>query len=119
MLEVVLSDFARLETETSSSESSQQTSYDKMMDETNQDNAVKETESAHKSHKKDKSDEDIRNLKKNLKMTQKELDTALDYYGKLKQECVDTGLSFEERTKMREAEVASLQEALQMLNGGL
>jgi len=119
MLEVVLSDFARLETETSSSESSQQTSYDKMMDETNQDNAVKETESAHKSHKKDKSDEDIRNLKKNLKMTQKELDTALDYYGKLKQECVDTGLSFEEHTKMREAEVASLQEALQMLNGGL
>jgi len=119
MLEVVLSDFARLETETSSSESSQQTSYDNMMDETNQDVAVKETESAHKSHKSDKASEDIRNLKKNLKMTQTELDTALDYYGKLKQECVDTGLSFEERTKMREEEVKSLQEALQMLDGGL
>jgi len=119
MLEVVLSNFARLETETSSSESSQQTSYDNMMDETNQDVAVKETESAHKSHKADKASEDIRNLKKNLKMTQTELDTALDYYGKLKQECVDTGLSFEERTKMREEEVKSLQEALQMLDGGL
>ena len=36
MLEVVLSDFARLESETSSHEDSAQAAYDKMMDETNQ-----------------------------------------------------------------------------------
>merc|ERR1719353_1910424 len=83
MLEVVLSDFARLETETSSSEASQSSSYDKMMDETNEDIAVMETESTHKSNKKDKSGEDISNLKKNLGLTQSELDKAMDYYGKL------------------------------------
>merc|ERR1712139_666683 len=43
MLEVVLSDFARLETETSASEDAQQSAYDKMMDETNENVAVKET----------------------------------------------------------------------------
>jgi len=117
MLEVVLSDFARLETETSSSEASQSSSYDKMMDETNEDIAVMETESTHKSNKKDKSGEDISNLKKNLALTQSELDKAMDYYGKLKQECVDTGLNYADRKRMREEEIASLQEALSMLSG--
>jgi hypothetical protein len=117
MLEVVLSDFARLETETSSSEASQSSSYDKMMDETNEDIAVMETESTHKSNKKDKSGEDISNLKKNLGLTQSELDKAMDYYGKLKQDCVDTGLNYADRKKMREEEIASLQEALSMLSG--
>ena len=117
MLEVVLSDFARLESETDSSENSQATAYNNMMDETNEDLAVKDTEVAHKNHKKDKAEEDIRSLKKNLSLTQGELDTALDYYGKLKQDCVDTGLNYADRKKMREEEVASLQEALQMLDG--
>merc|ERR1719235_976970 len=85
MLEVVLSDFARLESETASAEESQQTAYDKMMDETNEDVAVKETEITHKTNKKDKCDEDIRSLNKDMKLTQSELDKALDYYGKLKQ----------------------------------
>jgi len=115
MLEVVLSDFARLESETSSSEAAQSSSYNRMMDETNEDVAVKETEVAHKNHKRDKADEDIRSLKKVLELTQSELDKALDYYGTLKQDCVDTGLNYADRKKMREEEIASLQEALQML----
>jgi len=117
MLEVVLSDFARLESETSAAEDSQATSFQKMMDETNEDVAVKETEIAHKSKQKDTTEEAIRSLEKDLKLTQSELDKALDYYGKLKQQCVDTGLSYEERKRMREEEIVSLQEALKMLNG--
>jgi len=117
MPEVVLSDFARLESETSAAEDAQQSAYDKMMDETNEDVAVKETEMNHKVDKKDKCGEDITSLKKDLKLTQEELDKALDYYSKLKAECVDTGLSYEDRKKAREEEIASLQEALKMLNG--
>jgi len=117
MLEVVLSDFARLESETSSHEDSQQASYEKMMDETNEDIAVKETEVKHKENLKDKAGENILSLKKNLALTQTELDKALDYYGKLKTECLDTGLSYAERKRMREEEIVSLQEALKMLNG--
>jgi len=117
MLEVVLSDFARLESETGASEDLQQSTYDKMMDETNQDVAVKETESNHKSNKKDQAAGNMVDLKKNLKITQSELDSALDYYAKLKAECVDTGLSYEDRKRMREEEIVSLQEALKMLAG--
>merc|ERR1719217_1593248 len=84
MLEVVLSDFARLQSETEQSENVQQASYDRMMDEANEDVAVKETEVNHKTNKKDQAGENINSFKKNLKMTQAELDNAMDYYTKLK-----------------------------------
>merc|ERR1719380_286522 len=79
MLEVVLSDFARLESETSQSEQIQQSTYDKMMDDTNESVAIKETEMSHKNNKKDQANENMQSLNKNLKMIQNELDNALDY----------------------------------------
>jgi len=117
MLEVVLSDFARLESETSTAEDSQQAAYDKMMDETNEDVAIKETEMNHKSNKKDQANENVQSFKKNLAMTQEEVDKAMDYYAKLKARCVDTGNSYAERKAAREEEIVSLQEALKMLAG--
>merc|ERR1719352_159375 len=117
MLEVILSDFARLETETSTAENTNQDVYDKFMNDSEADTAVKETEIEHKSNKKDTCTDDIRDLNKNLKLTQSELDKALNYYDKLKAECVDTQLSYEERVQMREEEIQSLQEALKVLAG--
>merc|ERR1719158_2480184 len=116
MLEVVLSDFARLETETTTAESQAQDSYDKFMDESSQDVAVKETEIAHKEKSKEDCDANNRSLKKELELTQEELDAAMDYYDKLKPDCVDTGLSYEERVQKREEEIQSLQEALKVLD---
>merc|ERR1719460_379179 len=115
MLEVILSDFARLETETQAAEDQQATTYQKFMDESNEDVAVKETEIEHKSNKKDTATENIASLNKNLKLTQSELDKALDYYDKLKADCVDIKVSYEERVQMREEEIQSLQEALKVL----
>jgi len=117
MMEVILSDFARLETETSQAESTAAATYEKFMNESNEDVAVKETEIEHKSNKKDTAEESIRSLDKNLKLTQTELDKALEYYEKLKAECVDTQVSYEERVRMREEEIQSLQEALKVLAG--
>merc|ERR1719440_2370690 len=117
MLEVILSDFARLETETTEAENSAAAAYEKFMNESNEDVAVKETEIEHKSNKKDTTAENIRELNKNLKLTQTELDKALEYYEKLKAECVDTQVSYEERVRMREEEIQSLQEALKVLAG--
>jgi len=115
MLEVVLSDFARLETETQSSEDSAASQYEQFMNESTEDVAVKETEIEHKSNKQDTCNETIASLNKNLKLTQTELDKALDYYDKLKAECVDTKVSYEDRVRMREEEIQSLQEALKVL----
>merc|ERR1719238_2514622 len=115
MLEVILSDFARLETETSSAEAEAQGAYDKFTDESNQDVAVKETEIAHKEKNKEDCDANNRSLKKELELTQEELDAAMDYYDKLKPDCLDSGLSYEERVEKREQEIQALKEALQVL----
>jgi hypothetical protein len=87
------------------------------MDETTEDKEVKEVEMKHNTNKKDQLNEVTRNLKKELELTQKELDAALEYYEKLKPDCVDQGLSYEDRVAGREAEIESLQEALKILSG--
>ena len=79
MLEVVLSDFTRLEAETSSDEESAASTYDKFMDESNENVAVKETEVEHKESNKQRADEKNEVTKKDLSLTQEELDKAMDY----------------------------------------
>merc|ERR1719217_866205 len=117
MLEVILSDFARLQTETEMAESMAQNDYEKFMDESQEDAEVKAAEMDHKEKKKLGTDEANRNLKKELALTQEELDKALDYYDKLKPDCVDQGLSYEDRVAMRKEEIESLKEALKILTG--
>jgi len=116
MLEVILSDFARLESTTSSAEDESAATYDKFMNESNQDIAVKLVEVDHLEKKSQTTAETIRNSKKELKATQEELSAALEYYEKLKPDCVDAGLSYEDRVEMRQAEIQSLQEALKTLS---
>eukprot|EP00747_Dinoflagellata_sp_TGD_P159980 gnl/TRDRNA2_/TRDRNA2_177938_c1_seq59.p1 gnl/TRDRNA2_/TRDRNA2_177938_c1~~gnl/TRDRNA2_/TRDRNA2_177938_c1_seq59.p1 ORF type:complete len:605 (-),score=222.40 gnl/TRDRNA2_/TRDRNA2_177938_c1_seq59:100-1914(-) len=116
-LDVILSDFARLQTETEMAENTAQSEYEKFMDESTEDAEVKGTEMDHKEKKKISTDEANRALKKELKLTQEELDKALDYYDKLKPDCVDQGLSYEDRVAMRKEEIVSLQEALKILTG--
>merc|ERR1719401_1037584 len=86
MMDVILSDFTRLETETSEAENTAASAYETFMNESNEDVAVKETEIEHKSNKKDTCSETIRDLSKNLQLTQTELDKAMEYYDKLKGE---------------------------------
>jgi len=118
MLEVVLSDFTRLEAETLSDEESAASTYDKFMDESNESVAVKEAEVEHKESSKQRADEKNEVTKKELALTQEELDKAMSYYDKLKVQCVDAGLSYEDRKKAREEEIQSLKEALQILDQG-
>jgi len=115
-MEVILSDFARLESETNSAEDQAAAAYEKFMDESNEDIAVKETETKHKEGNKQDTDATIASLKKELKLTQDELDAALAYYEKLKPDCVDHNLSYADRVQMREEEIQSLKEALNILN---
>merc|ERR1719229_608136 len=115
MLEVVLSDFSRLEAETAAAEDAAQEAYDKFTAETTEDIAVKETAKKHNEENLMTTDALILNLKKELAITQEELDAALAYYEKLKPQCVDLGLSYEERVQAREEEIQSLKEALAIL----
>jgi hypothetical protein len=114
-LEVILSDFARLESETASAEDSSQSVYDKFMNEADQDVAVKETELKHKDNKRIEADGKIADLSKELQLTQEELGAALSYFDKLKADCLATGLSYDERVAKREEEIQSLKEAMTIL----
>lgn len=116
-LEVILSDFARLEAETTTSESTEQEDFEKYMFESKKDKALKENSKSHKEESKVNKESDLHSTESELKVTQEQLDKALAYYEKLKPTCVDSGITYEERVKRREEEIVSLQEALKILAG--
>merc|ERR1719152_403084 len=117
MIEVIQSDFARLEAETKASEDQAQTEYDEFMSDSAVDKASKTKDIEHKTSKKQNEEQALTEKKTDLESTQKELDAALAYYEKLKPSCVDSGESYEERVARRKEEIESLQEALRILNG--
>jgi predicted RNase H-like nuclease (RuvC/YqgF family) len=117
MIEVIQSDFARLESETSTGEAEAKKEYDSFMSDSSEDKAQKSKDIEHKSGKKQNDEQALQEAKTDLDGTQKELDAALTYYEKLKPSCVDAGESYEERVARRKEEIASLKEALSILNG--
>jgi len=117
MLEVIESDFARLQTETESSEEEAHSEYMTFMNDSNEDKALKNTEMEHKSNKRTTTEELLTSTERSLQQTQNELDAALKYYDKLKPDCVDSGLSYEERVRRRQEELESLQDAYKIIAG--
>jgi hypothetical protein len=117
MLEVIQSDFARLEAETKAAEEISQKEYDQFMTDSEVDKTQKTSDIEHKTALKEDQSKSMNEKKGDLEGTQKELAAALDYYEKLKPSCVDSGVSYEDRVKRREEEIQSLKEALQILNG--
>ena len=116
-IEVIESDFARLEADTKSSEAAAQKEYDSFMTDSKVDKEAKSTDIEHKTAKKQDESQALTVKNEDLEGTQKELDAALAYFDKLKPSCVDSGVSYEDRVGRRKEEIESLQEALRILNG--
>mmetsp|Transcript_110874 Transcript_110874/g.203137 ORF Transcript_110874/g.203137 Transcript_110874/m.203137 type:complete len:672 (+) Transcript_110874:68-2083(+) len=117
MLEVIESDFARLEAETKASEATAQKTYDTFMTDSKEDKASKETTIEHKTAKKQDQNQALTVTEKDRTGTQKELDAALDYFDQLKPSCITVGVSYDDRVSRRKEELESLQEALRILEG--
>jgi len=117
MLEVIQSDFARLEAETKAAEDIAQKEYDEFMTDSEVTKTQKTKDIEHLTNKKQDQSKSLVEKQGDLEGTQKELDAALSYYEKLKPSCVDTGVSYEDRVARRKEEIVSLQDALQILNG--
>merc|ERR1719409_85536 len=117
MLEVIESDFARLQSDTEAAEATAQKEYDQFMTDSEVDKSKKTTDIEHKTAKKQDEEQALTLKKADLEGTQKELDAALAYFDKLKPSCVDAGVSYEDRVTRRKEEIESLQEALRILNG--
>lgn len=115
MLEVILSDFVRLEQETSSEEAEGKAAFEEFSSVSTEDKTSKTESLKSKKHTIIKSNHALAQNKKDLASTKTELDSAMDYYDKLKPDCLDAGVDFAERTQRREEEIASLQDALKIL----
>merc|ERR1719261_1440837 len=101
MLEVIQSDFADLESETTAAEAEAADFFTAYMAESSKNKAVKEADVRHKKTSKQETDSAVQEAKKDLAGTNKELEAAFDYYGKLKPSCVDEGESFEDKQARR------------------
>merc|ERR1719379_3165400 len=111
MLEVIQSDFARLESETSSSEATAEEIYQKFLSDSAVDKAAKEKDIEHKNNEKQTKEQTVTEKKADLDTTQNELTAANEYFEKLKPSCLDAGMSFETRVAKRQEEIQALQEA--------
>merc|ERR1719230_929335 len=117
MIEVIQSDFARLESDTTAAEEEAQKEYDTFMGDSTTDKAQKDADIDHKTSAKQDNEQTLEEKKTDLDTTSKELSAALEVYEKLKPSCVDAGVSFEDRVARRKEEIQSLQEALKILQG--
>jgi len=116
MLEVILSDFQRLEAETTDNETASDAEFETFSNDSAMDKAVKGQEAKNREGLKQKADSQAQQSTEDLQAAQSELDAAMEYYEKLKPSCVDAGISYEDRVRQREEEMQSLQEALKILS---
>merc|ERR1719199_1450267 len=116
MLEVIQSDFAKLEAETGAAEDTAAKEHRRFMAESSKDKAVKETDLDHKKKSKVTKESDLNDADKDRFATERELNAAPAYYDKLKPSCVDSGVTYDERVARREEEIESLREALKILS---
>jgi len=117
MLEVIESDFARLQANTKANEATAEKEYTDFMNDSEVDKTKKTSDVTHKEAKKQDEEHLLETKKVDLEGTSKELNAAMRYFDKLKPSCVDSGVSYADRVARREAEIDSLKEALKILNG--
>merc|ERR1719456_1812428 len=117
MLEVIMSDFANLESDTMAAEAMSQKAYDDFMIDAKRTKAVKTKNVEMFTADKQAAESKLAQDTKDIKATQDELLAADRYYEKLKPQCIDAGQSYEDRVAARESEIESLKEALEILGG--
>lgn len=91
MLEVIQSDFVRLETETTAEEDSAAKAFTEFSRDSSKDKAIKEMDLKHAQNSQTEKESEKADAEKDLKGTQEELDAALAYFEKLKPSCVEAG----------------------------
>lgn len=116
MLEVIMSDFANVESETMANEAQAQKAYEDFMTDSKQTKAVKSKNIELFSADKVAAESKLQTDTKDIKATQDELLAAERYFDKLKPQCIAQGPTYEERVAAREAEIASLKQALEILS---
>merc|ERR1719473_532281 len=116
MLEVIVSDFVRLEAETKAAETQAATEYDVFMRDAKADKIAKHKLEVKTKLEKDQKEFDLSNAEKMLKGVDEELAKATAYFEQLKPECIEIHVSFEDRVAARKAEIQALKDAYGILD---
>merc|ERR1719326_535176 len=89
--------------------------YEKETKENDIAKATKDQDVKYKTKEAKSLDESVAELSSDKSGVQSELDAVLEYYEKIKAECVAKAEPYEEKKKRREEEIAGLKEALTVL----
>merc|ERR1719276_269963 len=111
MLEVIVSDFVRLEAETKSAEAMSAAEYDGFMKDAEADKEYKHKTDVKTKLEKDQEEFEVSRSQKMLVGVNEELARANDYFEVLKPECIEVKVSYEERVQARKDEIEALKEA--------
>jgi len=117
MLEVIESDFSKNLAQEEEEEAAAQTDYEKVTQENKVTKTTKEQDVKYKTKEFTSLDKEIAELTGDREGAQTELDAVLEYYEKIKDQCIAKPEPYAERKKRREAEIAGLKEALGILEG--
>merc|ERR1719160_286519 len=117
VLEVAESDFTSLLAETETAEDAAADSYEKLTKENKVSKATKEADAKAKESEIKSLTVSLEHHKEDHASTSTELDAVLAYLDKLKPQCEEKVMSYEEKKAAREAEIAGLKEALEILTG--
>merc|ERR1719386_511016 len=117
MLEVIESDFSKGLAELIATEEAAAAEYDKLTKENEIAKTTKEQDVKYKTKEAKGLDQAVAEANSDKAGSQTELDSVLDYYESLKEQCIEKVEPYEERKKRREAEIAGLKDALAILEG--
>jgi len=117
VLEMSEEDFTTLLAETEATETEAAAAYTKLTDENKVAKVTKETEAKGKASENKSLEVQLSHSKEDHASVSAELDAVLAYIEKLKPQCEEKAMSYEEKKAKREAEIAGLKEALEILAG--
>merc|ERR1719172_30590 len=117
VLEMSEEDFTTLLAETEATEDEAAKAFTSLSDENKVSKATKEAEAKGKASEVKSLTVQLEHSKEDHASVSKELDAVLAYIDKLKPQCEEKAMSYEEKKAKREAEIAGLKEALEILSG--
>jgi len=117
ILQVAQEDFSRLLAEAETTEAEAKESYKTLIQENKVAKAKKEAAVKAKTSEAKTVEVSLTHHKQDWETVSAELDAVTEYLEKLKPQCENKAMTYEERKARREAEVAGLQEALTILEG--
>jgi len=115
LLETSAEDFSRMLTQSETEEAAAKEAYDKLMEESKESKTKKESEVKGAESEIKTLAVAIKNAQEDKSMTSHELDAVLEYLEKLKPQCEQKVMTYEEKKAKREAEIEGLKEALSIL----